>query len=90
MNLFKDLLKYNKFRTYDFAKERQDQRLNVGNQYMDERFLNKMVSKHIVRNNILRDFMKFLDDSFFNIISGVRRVKAYKNFTIKKDDKYIR
>jgi hypothetical protein len=49
-----------------------------------------MVSKHIVRNNILRDFMKFLDDSFFNIISGVRRVKAYKNFTIKKDDKYIR
>jgi hypothetical protein len=57
---------------------------------MDERFLNKMVSKHIVRNNILRDFMKFLDDSFFNIISGVRRVKAYKNFTIKKDDKYIR
>jgi len=90
MNLFKDLLKYNKFRTYDVAKERQDQRLNVGNQYMDERFLNKMVSKHIVRNNILRDFMKFLDDGFFNIISGVRRVKVYKNFTIKKDDKYIR
>ena len=39
MNLFKDLLKYNTSKVYDVAKTRHDNRLNVGNQYMDESFI---------------------------------------------------
>ncbi len=53
MNLFKDLLKYDPSKIYDVSKERHDSRLNVGNQYMSEGFLNKMLSTHILRNRIL-------------------------------------
>jgi|TARA_B100000768_G_C11266785_1_gene371493 hypothetical protein len=90
MNLFKDLLKYNKSKIYDAAKTRHDSRLNVGNQYMKERFMTKMLSKHIIRNRILRDFLTFLDDGFFVMIRGVRTLKGYKNYTVKKGDKHIR
>lgn len=78
MNLFKDLLKYNKSRIYDTAKTRHDSRLHVGNQYMKERFMTKMLSKHIIRNVILRDFLTFIDDYFFTLIKGVRKIKGIK------------
>tara|TARA_B110000495_G_C22678685_1_gene400658 strand:+ start:155 stop:427 length:273 start_codon:yes stop_codon:yes gene_type:complete len=90
MNLFKDLLKYDPSKIYDVSKERHDSRLNVGNQYMSEGFLNKMLSKHILRNRILRDFLIFLDDYLFVMIKGVRTLKGYKNYTVKKGDKHIR
>ena len=90
MNLFKDLLKYNKTKVYDVAKTRHDNRLNVGNQYMDESFISKMLSKHIIRNTILREFLYFIDDHLFVLIKGVRVFKGYKNYTVEKDDKFIR
>jgi len=90
MNLFKDLLKYNKPRVYDIAKTRHDNRLNTGNQYMDESFISKMLSKHIIRNTILREFLYFIDDSLFVLLKGVRTFKGYKNYTVKKGDKHIR
>ena len=90
MNLFKDLLKYNKPKIYDVSKKRHDNRLNVGNQYMSDSFISKMLSKHIVRNTILREFLFFIDDYFFVLIKGVRVFKGYKNYTVEKDDKFIR
>jgi hypothetical protein len=38
----------------------------------------------------LRDFLTFLDDGFFVMIRGVRTLKGYKNYTVKKGDKHIR
>jgi hypothetical protein len=49
-----------------------------------------MLSKHIIRNTILREFLYFIDDHLFVLIKGVRVFKGYKNYTVEKDDKFIR
>ena len=90
MSLFKDLFAYKRSRLYDVARTRKDSRLNIGNTYHEGGLLQKMLSNHILRNKTLRDFINFLDDSLLNIIRGNRFLKGYKNYTVKKDDKYIR
>lgn len=90
MSLFKGLFIYKRARVYDTAKSRKDSRLNVGHDYMNDRFITRMLSNHITRNQTMRDFLLFIDDYLFNLIKGVRTLKAYKNYTVKKDDKYVR
>lgn len=90
MSLFKDLLTYKRVRLYDVAKHKQDLRLNVGHDYQSEGLLSRMVSKHILRNRTMRDFVIFIDDMLLNALKGVRYLRGFKNFTVKKDDKRIR
>ena len=90
MSLYKDLLTYKRKRLYDVAKTRKDSRLNVGYDYQSNGLLGKMLSKHIQRNTTLNEFIIFLDDAILNILKGVRFVRGYKNYTVKKDDKYVR
>ena len=90
MSLFKDLLIYKRAKVYDTAKIRKDSRLNVGYDYQTQGLINKMISKHIMRNQTMRDFLEFIDDYILNILKSVRTLRSYKNYTVKKDDKYVR
>lgn len=90
MSLYKDLLSYKRKSLYKSAKTRKDSRLNVGNDYQSNGLLSNMLSKHIQRNETLKAFIDFLDDYLLNMISGVRFLRGYNNYTVKKDDKHIR
>lgn len=86
---FKDLLRYKRVKIYDVAKHRKDSRLNTGYDYKDNLF-NLMTSKHIRRNQTIKEFMLFLNDYFYNIIKGVKHLKTFKNYTVEKDDTNVR
>jgi len=86
---FKDLLIYKRRKIYDVAKHRKDSRLNTGFDYKDNLF-NLMTSRHIQRNQTMREFMLFLNDYFYNLIKGVKYLKVFKNYTVEKDDTNVR
>ena len=86
---FKDLLRYKRVKVYDVAKHRKDSRLNTGYDYKDNLF-NLMTSKHIRRNQIIKEFMLFLNDYLYNVIKGVKYLKVFKNYTVEKDDTNVR
>ena len=86
---FKDLLIYKRRKIYDVAKHRKDSRLNLGYDYKDD-LVNKMVSKHIQRNQTIREFMLFINDYLYNVIKSVKHLNAFKNYTIEKDDTNVR
>ena len=90
MSLYKDLLSYKRKSLYNVAKFRKDSRLNVGADYQEIGLFQRMISRHIQRNSTLNDFIAFLNDYLLNILNGNRFLKGYKNYTVKKDDKYIR
>ena len=81
MSLYKDLLSYKRKSLYKSAKTRKDSRLNVGNDYQSNGLLPNMLSKHIQRNQPIQAF---------NMLRGVRFLRGFKNYTVKKDDKHIR
>lgn len=90
MSLYKDLLTYKRKSLYKTAKTRKDSRLNVGSDYQSTGLLSNMLSKHIQRNITLKSFIDLLDDYLLNILKGNRFLRGYNNYTVKKDDKYIR
>jgi hypothetical protein len=90
MSLYKDLLSYKRKSLYKVARTRKDARLNTGADYQEVGLLQRMLSKHIQRNQTLSEFISFLNDYLLNILKGPRFLKGYKNYTVKKDDKYIR
>jgi len=90
MSLYKDLLAYKRKSLYKAARTRKDARLNVGADYQEIGLLQRMLSKHIQRNQTLSEFISFLNDYLLNILRGPRFLKGYKNYTVKKDDDYIR
>lgn len=90
MSLYKDLFSYKKKRLYKVSKHRKDAKLNVSYDYHSNGLLPKMLSRHIQRNKILNNFIKFLDDYFLNILKGVKFLRVYKNYTVEKDDKSAR
>jgi hypothetical protein len=90
MSLYKDLLSYKRKSLYKVARTRKDARLNTGADYQEVGLLQRMLSKHIQRNQTLSEFISFLNDYLLNILKGPRFLKGYKNYTVKKDDTYIR
>jgi len=90
MSLYKDLLAYKRKSLYKVARTRKDARLNTGADYQEVGLLQRMLSKHIQRNQTLSEFISFLNDYLLNILKGPRFLKGYKNYTVKKDDTYIR
>lgn len=90
MSLYKDLLAYKRQSLYKAAKTRKDSRLNVGADYQEVGLFQRMISRHIQRNQTMNEFVSFLNDYLLNILKGNRFLRGYKNYTVKKDDKYIR
>ena len=89
MNLFQDLFKYRLVKLYDAKKTRKDKRLNLGYDYR-ENLLNRNLSGHIQRNDIVKTFLLFMNDYFYKVIGSIKNLQGYKNYTIKKDDTNIR
>jgi hypothetical protein len=89
MSLFDGLFKYKEAKLYDAAKSRKDSRLHTPYDYR-ETLVNNSVSRFILRNQTIRYFLIFLNDYLYNVTKGIRHLKSYKNYTVKKDDQNVR
>jgi len=90
MNIFKDILNYKREKLYDKTKTRKTSLKNQGFDYKDISFMAKTTSGHLQRNEIMYNFMMFIDDTIKNWLKGTRYLKRYKNYTVKKDDNTTR
>jgi len=90
MNIFKNILFYKREKLYSKTKVRKTSLKNNGYNYKDTSFMAKSTSKHIQRNDILYNFMMFIDDTIKVLLGSVRHLKRFKNFTVKKDDNSTR
>lgn len=93
MSLFNNLFGYKRTRRYDFAKTRKDARLHTGYNYNDlppNEFIGRSLSGHIQRNDIMRNFLIFIEDVIKTLLKGARYLDNYKNYTVKKDDTQTR
>ena len=63
---------------------------NIATEYIGKNKIDYDVENVASRNQTLNDFLIFIDDYIFNLLKGVKVLKSYKNYTVKKDDKYIR
>jgi len=88
-SLFKNLLKYKLKNLYSGAKTRKDNRLNTGHDYSNSLMQNNL-SRHILRNQTMTDFISFLNDYLTHILDSVKSLQQWKNYTVKKDNKNIR
>lgn len=93
MALFDNLFGYKRVRRYDSAKIRKDSRMHVGYIYDDlppSEFIGRSLSGHIQRNDIMRNFLIFIEDAIKVLLKGARYLKNYKNYTVQKDDNQTR
>ena len=90
--LCKDRLVYKRKRLYKVAKHRRDALKNHKYDYKsgNRGLIGKQVSQHIQRNQVMREFLLFINDFMLNLLDQVRYIKNYKNFTVQKDDEATR
>ena len=88
-SLFKNLLKYKLKNLYSGAKGRKDNRLNGGFDYSKSLMQNN-ISRHILRNQTMIDFISFINDYLNEIINSVKKLDQWKNYTVKKDNDQVR
>jgi len=83
--LFKDLRVYKRKRLYKIAKHRKDDLKNTRYDY-DNSLLQNQLSRFIQRNQTMREFLGFINDIITNVLTQVRYLRNFKNFTVEKDD----
>jgi len=86
--LFKDLLVYKRKRLYKVAKHRRDNLKNTRYDYSAKTsgLISKMLSRHIFRNQTMREFLMFVNDFLLNLLDQVRYLRNYTNYTVEKDN----
>jgi hypothetical protein len=89
MDLFSNLFKVRKVRGYDARLSVMDKRLHIGNDYRTNILMNS-ISKYIQRNNTMNDFIIMIQHVIADWVDSVTYLKAYKSFTIRKDDKKVK
>ena len=89
MDLFSNLFKVRKIKSYDSRLTAMDQRLHVGNDYR-ENILTNSISKYIQRNDTMNDFIILIQHVVADLVDSVTYLKTYKSFTIKKEDKKVK
>lgn len=87
--LIKNLFKSRKRRNYNVRRGVVDDRKHLGNQYRDN-ILKNSLSPYIYRNGHMNDFIVFMQQILGDLVDSVTYLKAYKSYTIKKDDTKIR
>lgn len=87
--LIKNLFKSRRRRNYDIRRSVVDSRKHLGNQYQDN-ILKNSLSPYIYRNGHMNDFISFMQQILGDLVDSVTHLKAYKSYTIKKDDTKIR
>jgi hypothetical protein len=89
MDLFSNLFKVRKVKSYDSRLSIMDERLYIGNNYRDNILVNSL-SRYIQRNNVMNDFVVLIQHAVADWVDSVTYLKTYKSFTIRKDDKKVR
>lgn len=89
MDLFSNLFKVRKVKSYDSRITAMDQRLHNGNNYRENMLINS-ISSYIQRNDTMNDFIVLLQHVVADWVDSVTYLKAYKSFTIKKNDKKVK
>jgi hypothetical protein len=89
MDLFSNLFKVRKVKGYSSRLSIMDKRLHVGNDYRNNMLVNSL-SKYIQRNDTMNDFVIMIQHVVADFVDSVTYLKAYKSFTIKKDDKKVK
>lgn len=85
MDLLNNLFGYKKVKLYDQRKTRKDERLNQPYDY-SKTLMQNSLSRHILRNRMISQFLYFLNDYLFEVSKGIRTLKNYKNYTVDKDN----
>lgn len=89
MDLFSNLFKVRKVKSYDSRISAMDQRLHIGNDYRENMLVNSL-SKYIQRNNTMNDFVVLIQHVVADWVDSVTYLKIYKSYTIKKNDKKVK
>jgi hypothetical protein len=89
MDLFSNLFKVRKVKSYDSRITAMDQRLHNGNNYRENMLINS-ISSYIQRNDTMNDFIVLIQHVVADWVDSVTYLKAYKSFTIKKNDKKVK
>jgi hypothetical protein len=89
MDLFSNLFRVRKVKSYDSRLSAVDQRLHEGNDYRENMLINS-VSKYIQRNDTMNDFIILIQHVVADWVDSVTYLKAYKSFTIRKNDKKVK
>lgn len=84
-----NLFKSRKQRNYSVRKSAVDNRKNLGNTYRDNMLTNSL-SSYITRNTYMNDFVIFVQQVLADLVDTVGTLKAYKSYTVKKDDSRVR
>ena len=84
--LFNNIRVYKRKRLYKIAKHRRDDLKNIRYDYDKNGLLKNQLSRFIQRNQVMREFLGFIDDMMTNVLRQVRYLRNYKNFTVEKDD----
>mgnify|MGYP003642289374 FL=1 len=87
--LTNQLFKSNRIKTYSVKEHVLDDRKNAPNNFR-ENILTNSISKHIIRNNQMYDFIQFIQVVISNWVDSVTSLKVFKSFTVKKDYKNVR
>jgi len=82
--IYDGLYRYKLTKLYTIAKRSKDDRKNKGYDYKDK-IMRRSVSPHIYRNEVMADFLDFINDFIYEKIRAVRRLKLFKSFTVDKD-----
>lgn len=80
-----NLFKVRRKRNYDVRKTAVDDRKNGGNPYRNN-MLQNSISKYIVRNASVNDFVIMIQHVLADLVDAVTQFKGYKSYTTKKDD----
>lgn len=89
MDLFSNLFRVRKVKSYDTRLSAMDTRLHEGNNYRDNMLVNS-ISKYIQRNDTMNDFIVLIQHVVADWVDSVTYLKAYKSFTIRKNDKKVK
>lgn len=75
---------------YSKADKFGEQKINSGFDYKSNSILlESTVSPYLLRNDILHEFINYLNEMVVNNIESVKRIRIHNNFTVDKDTTYI-
>lgn len=89
MDLFSNLFRVRKVKSYDSRLSIMDDRLHIGNNYRDNMLINS-ISSYIQRNDTMNDFIVLIQHVVADLVDSTTYLKAYKSFTIRKNDKKVK
>jgi len=89
MNIFSNILKVRKVKSYDTRLSIMDQRLHEGNDYRAN-ILSGSISKYIQRNDTMNDFITMIQHVVADWVDSVTYLKMYKSYTVRRNDKKIK